>query len=112
MPGVFEQILDPANRANPYTLWAELRRTPVAPQPDGSYVVSTYRAVSALTHDPRLSSDVRPPEAKARGKPSFINLDPPEHDRIRRWSCGTSARRSTRPGSTRCARACSRSSPR
>lgn len=83
MPGVFEQILDPANRANPYTLWAELRRTPVAPQPDGSYVVSTYRAVSALTHDPRLSSDVRPPEAKARGKPSFINLDPPEHDRIR-----------------------------
>jgi cytochrome P450 len=82
--GIFAQILDYENRANPYPLYRELRRTPVAPQADGTVVVSSYRAITALMHDPRLSSDRRPDEAKARGTPAFINLDPPEHDRIRR----------------------------
>jgi hypothetical protein len=83
-PDVFAQILDDANRANPYPLYAERRRTPVARQDDGTYVVSTHRAIAALMHDPRMSSDRRSPEARARGTASFINLDPPEHDRIRR----------------------------
>ena len=26
---IYDQILDPANRANPYPLYAELRKTPV-----------------------------------------------------------------------------------
>jgi cytochrome P450 len=85
-PGIFAQILDYSNRANPYPLWAELRRrTPVARQEDGTYVVSSYRAIAALMHDPRMSSDKRTAEAKALGgTPAFINLDPPDHDRIRR----------------------------
>jgi cytochrome P450 len=83
-PGIFAQILDYSNRANPYPLYAELRQTPVSRQPDGTYVVSTYREIAALLHDPRMSSDRRTPEAKARGSAGFINLDPPEHDRIRR----------------------------
>ena len=81
---VFARILDYANRADPYPLYAELRRTPVIRHDDGTYVVSTYRAIAALMHDPRLSSDRRSEEVKARGGSAFINLDPPEHDRIRR----------------------------
>ncbi len=34
---VFDQILDYTNRANPYPLYAELRRTPVSRADDGSY---------------------------------------------------------------------------
>jgi cytochrome P450 len=82
---VFARILDFANRADPYPLWAELRRTPVAPQTDGSYVVSTYREISALRRDPRLSSDMRTPEQRAAGDtPPMLRLDPPDHDRARR----------------------------
>ncbi|MPV88780.1 cytochrome P450 [Georgenia ruanii] len=92
-PSVFAQILDYANRADPYPLYAELRKTPVALQEDGSYVVSTYREIVDLLHDPRISSDPHnlPPEAAAAGAedapglpPSFIRTDPPEHDRLRR----------------------------
>jgi cytochrome P450 len=86
---VYDQILDYANRANPYPLYAQLRRTPVSRADDGSYVVSRYRDIVALLHDPRVSSDPRsgpqPPGADVDGRPvSFIGLDPPEHDRIRR----------------------------
>jgi cytochrome P450 len=88
--GVYEQILDHANRADPYPLYAELRKTPVARQADGSYAVSGYREIVALLHDPRVSSDVRNiPEIAAEQEAgtalpsSFIRTDPPEHDRIR-----------------------------
>src|SRR5690349_4602911 len=93
-PSLFEQILDPANRADPYPLYAELRRTPVARQPDGTYVVSTYGEIVALLHDPRVSSDPRShpeladdtavPDDGPPGLPlAFIQRDPPEHDRLR-----------------------------
>ncbi|MEV4363945.1 cytochrome P450 [Nonomuraea sp. NPDC049625] len=87
---VYEQILDYANRADPYPLYAELRRTPVARQADGSYAVSGYREIVALLHDPRVSSDVRNiPDIAAEQESgtalpsSFIRTDPPDHDRIR-----------------------------
>ena len=62
-------------------------------RPDGSYVVSTYREIVALLHDPRISSDHRnlrtgrrhtDTETAAGVPPPFISLDPPEHDRLRR----------------------------
>jgi cytochrome P450 len=85
---VFAQILDYANRADPYPLYAELRMTPVARQDDGSYVVSTYREIVDLLHDPRISSEDRSAGdagANAPGMPAaFIRTDPPEHDRLRR----------------------------
>ena len=91
---IFSQILDPANRASPYRLYAELRKTPVTRQADGTYVVSTYDEIVALLHDPRVSSDPRShpeladagpaPEEGPPGLPlSFISRDPPEHDRLR-----------------------------
>ncbi|MBF8187215.1 cytochrome P450 [Nonomuraea sp. K274] len=86
---VFERILDPAHRADPYPLFGELRETPVARQDDGTYVVSTYREIVALLHDPRVSSDRRNLGAGSADDPfhdrtpSFIGLDPPEHDRLR-----------------------------
>ncbi|MFI9047151.1 cytochrome P450 [Streptomyces sp. NPDC053427] len=93
----WQQILDPSHRADPYPLYAELRKTPVIRLEDGSYVVSTYRELVALLHDPRLSSDMRnvpelaadsPARAAEEGTPplppTFIQTDPPEHDRLRR----------------------------
>jgi cytochrome P450 len=86
------QITDYANRADPYPLYAELRKTPVRREDDGTYLVSTYYEVRSLANDPRLSNDTRnrPPgyartaEAEDTGlPPSFIFTDPPVHDRLR-----------------------------
>ena len=90
---LFEQILKPANRPNPYPLYSQLRATPVSKQEDGTYVVSTYREIVALLHDPRISSDERkstrgPGElakkVESGARQPFIFLDPPDHDRLRR----------------------------
>ncbi|WP_440947522.1 cytochrome P450 [Methanosarcina sp. T3] len=115
---LYEQVLDYANRANPYPLYARLRQTPVIRQKDGSYVVSTYREIVSLLHDPRIGSNLRKHSVRERAPagppanqeitsenqvqevemevsapdqgsetevtPSFIGLDPPEHDRLRR----------------------------
>ncbi|GAA3190891.1 MULTISPECIES: cytochrome P450 [Streptomyces] len=87
------QILDPAHRADPYPLYAELRKTPVLRDEAGPYLVSTYWEIQELLHDPRVSSDVRNlnPEAAAflgqeedpNLPPTFLRLDPPDHDRLR-----------------------------
>ncbi len=91
-PSLFDQVVDFGSRADPYPLYAELRRTPVSRADDGSYVVSTYQAIVALLHDPRVSSDRRHRADYAEDEdefvpglpPSFIGLDPPGHDRVRR----------------------------
>jgi len=89
------------NRANPYPFFDELRKTPVARVANGLYVVTGYRELMALAHDPRVSSNMsHSPLAKtaagaetpagadhmkAYGKePSMIVSDPPDHDRARR----------------------------
>jgi cytochrome P450 len=91
---ILRQIYDYANRANPWPLWTKLRAYPVCWQEDGpdekgAYVVSTYREIETLLHDPRLSSDLRNStqtggQTQTPNAPyQFINLDPPEHDRLR-----------------------------
>ena len=93
---LFEQILNPANRHNPYPLYAQLRETPILQQEDGTYVVSTYREIEALLYDPRISSDERKSTRgagelaarEASQEPgsiqAFLFLDPPDHNRLRR----------------------------
>jgi cytochrome P450 len=91
---ILRRIFDPANRANPWPLWAKLRETPVCWQEDGpdeqgTYVVSTYDEIAALLHDPRVSSDFvnsLQTEGRSTGAfaQAFIERDPPEHDRLRR----------------------------
>ena len=86
---LFAQILDPANRPNPYPLYARLREIPLAPLGDGFFAVSRYADIADLLHDPRLSKDQRktdlPLSGAQRIEPRpFLFLDPPEHDRLRR----------------------------
>ncbi|MEU3654781.1 cytochrome P450 [Streptomyces sp. NPDC032161] len=94
---LLRQILSYDNRADPYPLYSELRRTPVAQGGDGLFVVSTYWEIKGLLHDPRVSSDARnlspgaagvllPDEDTSVLPPSFLRLDPPEHDRLRRMT--------------------------
>ncbi|MEV7200502.1 cytochrome P450 [Streptomyces griseoluteus] len=89
------RITDFANRADPYPLYAELRRTPVLHEEDEDpYVISSYWDIESLLHDPRISSDAANLTAPGADElnqaentglpPSFIRLDPPEHDRLRR----------------------------
>ncbi|MFG2907736.1 cytochrome P450 [Kitasatospora sp. NPDC048286] len=81
------RINDYANRPDPYPLYAELREVGVARQTDGSYLVGGYYDITALLHDPRLSSDRRnrSPEfaTPPLRQPSFIQFDDPEHHRLR-----------------------------
>jgi cytochrome P450 len=96
---LFAQVVDPANRPDPYPLYARLRESPVSLQGDGTHVVSTHAEIATLLHDPRISSDERKsdsgagalassgrlaPEGQEEGSPPFIFLDPPDHDRLRR----------------------------
>ncbi|AYN42503.1 cytochrome P450 [Streptomyces dangxiongensis] len=89
------QITDFANRADPYPLYEELRRTPVLHEEEGGpYVISSYYDIEGLLHDPRISSDAANLAAAGEDDisqaentglpPSFLRLDPPEHDRLRR----------------------------
>ncbi|MGW7255173.1 cytochrome P450 [Streptomyces sp. NPDC054834] len=92
---LLRQITDFANRADPYPLYEELRKTPVLhEEEDGPYVISSYWDIKGLLHDPRISSDFTNLSVAAGDElsrpettglpPSFIRLDPPEHDRLRR----------------------------
>jgi fatty acid omega-hydroxylase len=82
----WQQSLRYENRPNPYPFYEELRKTPVSRQPDGTYVVSTYREVVQLLHDPRVSSDERKRPGAFVGPlaATIITEDPPEHDVDRR----------------------------
>jgi cytochrome P450 len=80
-----DQILDPQSRANPYPLYEKLRERPVWREPDGSFVVGRYDEVAGLIRDPRMSAE---PSNSPRGGIglSFLNMDPPRHDRLRRMT--------------------------
>ncbi|TXJ74656.1 cytochrome P450 [Streptomyces lavendulae] len=94
---IVRRITDFANRADPYPVYRELRATPVLHEEEGGpYVISSYWDIEALLHDPRISSEAAnladPGEDAALLQseetgglpPSFLRLDPPEHDRLRR----------------------------
>jgi cytochrome P450 len=89
-PGYFE---------DPYRQYRELReRAPVHHNPVGPWTVTRYEDCARLLRDPRLSvtpsnADVDPRtemaeqfgyERSERGTRAILNLDPPDHTRIRR----------------------------
>ncbi len=83
---LFARVLAPESRANPYPLYAELREQPVSRQADGTWVVSGFDEISALLHDPRISSDMDNADHAPRSDvpKSLLLRDPPSHDRLRR----------------------------
>lgn len=103
----FAEAMKYENRANPYPFFDELRKTPVARVTNDIYVISGYKEIVALIHDPRISADLRnrpnrPNRAQAVPRngdaaeieaellekygrdPMMIIADPPDHDRARR----------------------------
>ncbi|OBH79003.1 cytochrome [Mycobacterium scrofulaceum] len=90
------QLLDPANRPDPYRLCAKFRDGGALRLPDANLAVfSSYRDCDEVLRHPSSSSDnvnstVAKRQAEAgtapqrQGPPGFLFLDPPDHTRLRR----------------------------
>lgn len=97
-PGtLLRQVLDPANRANPYPVYQQLReQTQDGPLHPGTAVsvLATFADCNAMLRHPQASSDRRKSNIIQRqlakypnltlGKPSFLGLDAPDHTRLRK----------------------------
>jgi cytochrome P450 len=85
---LFTELMEPANRPDPYPLYARMRETPVAPLADGFWAVSTHQEIEALLHHPGVSKEQDRSTVGGRsrspGPTPFLFLDPPQHDRLRR----------------------------
>ena len=78
------------NRANPYPFFDELRKTPVARVANGLYVVTGYRELLALAHDPRISSDrSHSPLGATMGAGKKAAPPPSEADHLNAYGEGT-----------------------
>lgn len=90
------QVLDPANRADPYPVFAEIRERGPLLMPEANLVVfSSFQDCGDVLRHPssasdRLKSSVAQREiAKGAaprpfGQPGFLFLDPPDHTRLRK----------------------------
>ncbi len=90
------RLLNPASRADPYTLYTRLRdRGPVQLPAANLTVFSTYQACDDVLRHPSSSSDRLNSTIAQRqiadgatprplGPPGFLFLDPPDHTRLRR----------------------------
>jgi cytochrome P450 len=94
--GLLLQLLDPANRADPYSICAQFRDSGPFQLPGANVgVFSTYRDCDEVLRHPSSSSD-RLKSTMARralesgtarrplGPPGFLFLDPPDHTRLRK----------------------------
>jgi cytochrome P450 len=85
---LFTELMDPANRPDPYPLYARMRETPVAPLADGFWAVSTHQEIGALLRHPGVSKEQSRSNVGGRprspGPTPFLFLDPPQHDLLRR----------------------------
>ncbi|OBH16086.1 cytochrome P450 [Mycobacterium sp. E3247] len=94
--GLLLQLLDPANRPDPYRLCAQFRDGGALQLPDANLAVFlSYRDCDEVLRHPLSSSDninsaVAKRQAEAgtaprrQGPPGFLFLDPPDHTRLRR----------------------------
>jgi cytochrome P450 len=90
--------LDPEFRANPYPTYARLRsEAPVTRTDLDTLVLARYADVALTLRSPQFSRDIdanarprpdpvsiRRRERRAQGARSILNLDPPDHTRLRR----------------------------
>ena len=94
---VRELFLDPDGRRSPYPLYHELRDTaPVHENEFGSWMLSRFDDCRAALRDPRFGKDYplqtearfgpdwRSHPSLARGEHSMLNVDGPEHTRLRK----------------------------
>lgn len=94
--GLLLQLLDPANRADPYRLCAQFRDRGPLRLPDANLAVFlSYRDCDEVLRHPSSSSEnanstVAKRQAEAgtapprQGPPGFLFLDPPDHTRLRK----------------------------
>lgn len=91
------QVLDPANRANPYPVYGQLveqtQAGPVHPPGMDVSVLATFADCNAVLRHPQASSDRRKSNIVQRqlaqnpnliARPSFLGLDAPDHTRLRK----------------------------
>jgi cytochrome P450 len=96
------RLWDPADaafRADPYPAYAYLRDyAPIYPAPDGPLVVTRYADVARVLRSNEVSRDIeaharidpndavaaRRRERRQGGAKTILNLDPPDHTRLRR----------------------------
>ena len=90
------QLLDPANRADPYPVFNQIRESGPLLLPDSNLVVfSSFSECEQVLRDPSSCADRLKSTAAQRamaagenlrpfGTPGFLFLDPPDHTRLRR----------------------------
>jgi cytochrome P450 len=89
-------MLRPATKADPYPLYADLRRRGLVRSPLGSWVTARHETAATILRDRRFSTSpvhrrgYRPPAYPA-GDPraelpatDMLTMDPPDHTRLRR----------------------------
>lgn len=93
---LFTQLLDPANRPDPYPIFRQLRdRGPIQVPQANLTVFSTYRDCDEVLRHPSSASDRLKSTVAQRqiaegaaprpfGSPGFLFLDPPDHTRLRK----------------------------
>ena len=90
------QLLDPANRANPYAVYEQFRECGPLHMPDGNLTIfSSFRDCDEALRHPASSVDRQKSTMVQRwvddgstqrpqGPPMFLFLDPPDHTRLRK----------------------------
>jgi cytochrome P450 len=76
-----------AGRRNPYPIYDEVRRRgPLIRSVAGAWTSATYAVCEQVLRDRRFGVDARPADRRtAPPQLSFLELDPPDHTRLRRF---------------------------
>jgi cytochrome P450 len=94
------RLMLPATRTDPYPLYARVRRRGLVRSPLGAFIAADHATVASVLRDRRFSSSPThqrgyrppsyPPDDPRAGLPDgdLLNLDPPDHTRLRRLVSG------------------------
>ena len=94
------RLMLPATRTDPYPLYARVRQRGLVRSPLGAFIAADHATVAGVLRDRRFSSSPThqrgyrppsyPPDDPRAGLPDgdLLNLDPPDHTRLRRLVSG------------------------